>query len=91
MRKGPVPSEVVRYILEHWVDHPEEVQVEQEERYREITVFIKVHPDDYGKVIGKEGRILEAIKSVASSIGAKINRKITLSLVKEGERGGGNS
>lgn len=80
------PSEVVRYILEHWVDHKDDLVVSQREVHREIYVKVKVHPEDYGKVIGKDGRIIEAIKSVVSSIGAKINRRIILDVEKPEEK-----
>ncbi len=78
--RRPDPVEVVKYLLVRWVDYPDNIEVKSVEREREIRVFLKVDPRDYPKVVGRNRRVLDALKSILSTLGAKLNRKVTLSL-----------
>ncbi|MGB4450917.1 MAG: KH domain-containing protein, partial [Tepidanaerobacteraceae bacterium] len=56
--------ELVEYIAKALVDHPENVTVNQVEGEQSIILELKVDPEDMGKVIGKQGRIAKAIRTV---------------------------
>ena len=67
----------LRDIAAAIVDHPDDVTVVSEETETTITLTLSVHPDDLGMVIGRQGRIAKAIRSVmkaaAGSCGKKVN------------------
>ena len=73
-------KELVLQITKALVDHPEEVQVTQNDRNNQTLVEITVHPEDVGKVIGKQGRIIKAIRTVVKSCATRDNRKISVEL-----------
>lgn len=56
---------LLEFILIHLVDNPEEVKIEISEEERGTTYLIHVHPDDMGKIIGKKGSVINAIRNIA--------------------------
>ena len=64
-------KELVMYIVKALVDNPDEVTVEETMEKDEIILKLKVSQDDVGKVIGKQGRIAKAIRTVLKSAGNK--------------------
>ena len=69
-------KELVESIAKALVDHPEDVRVTEVESERSLTLKLEVHADDMGKVIGKQGRIAKAIRSVVNAAGANKNKRI---------------
>ena len=61
-------KDLVEVIAKSLVDHPEEVVVNQTEESNAILVELKVAPSDMGKVIGRQGRIAKAIRTVVNVI-----------------------
>ena len=59
--------ELVEAIAKALVDKPEEVSVKQTEGRQEIVIELKVAPEDMGKVIGKQGRIAKALRTVVKA------------------------
>jgi len=53
---------LVNYLVTALVDHPEDVRVERREGASSTAYTIAVHPDDTGKVIGRQGRVIKAIR-----------------------------
>ena len=66
-------KELVEVIAKALVDNPEEVVVTEKGEGRNITVELHVAADDMGKVIGKQGRIAKAIRSVVKAASTKDN------------------
>ena len=62
-------KELVMHIVKALVDNPDEVTVEETLVKDEVILKLKVSQDDVGKVIGKQGRIAKAIRSVLKSAG----------------------
>ena len=60
-------KELVEVIAKSLVDNPEEVVVTEKDNGKSILVELKVAPTDMGKVIGKQGRIAKAIRSVVKA------------------------
>ena len=75
-------KELVRIIATSLVDHPEQVEVTETENDEQITVELRVAPEDMGKVIGKQGRIAKSIRTVVrAAAAAKDDRKVVVDIV----------
>jgi predicted RNA-binding protein YlqC (UPF0109 family) len=65
-----VSKELVEYIVGWLLDHPEDVEITEAEGDRDATVLeVTVHPEDMGKIIGKRGRIIRAVRLLARAAG----------------------
>ncbi|RKL68973.1 hypothetical protein CR203_02735 [Salipaludibacillus neizhouensis] len=73
-------KELVESIAKALVDYPDDVVVTEVENGRSLTLKLEVHADDMGKVIGKQGRIAKAIRSVVNAAGANQNQRIQLEI-----------
>ena len=69
-------KELVEVIASALVDNPSEVVVTETETDEGIVLSLTVAPDDMGKVIGKQGRIAKAIRTVVRAAGSKGDKKI---------------
>lgn len=68
-------KELVEVIAKALVDNPDEVVVTETEKGNDLLVELKVAPSDMGKVIGKQGRIAKAIRSVVKAAASREDRK----------------
>ena len=73
--------ELVKYIAQSLVDKPEAVDVRQVEGEENITIELRVDPDDMGKVIGKQGRIAKSIRTVVKAATAKNDKPVFVEIV----------
>ena len=80
-------KDLVEYIVKALVDRPEEVEIKQTEAESLTILEIKVSPEDVGKIIGKEGRIANAIRTIVKSAGAKDRKRVTVEIMTQ-EQGG---
>ena len=74
--------ELVEVMAKALVEHPEEVTVTETEKDGEIVIELKVAPSDMGKVIGKQGRIAKAIRSVVKAAAAKSDKKVIVDIMQ---------
>lgn len=74
-------KELVEVIAKALVDNPDEVVVTQKEEGRNIVLELHVAPSDMGKVIGKQGRIAKAIRSVVKAASSKENVRVDVEIV----------
>lgn len=74
-------KELVEVIAKALVDNPDEVVVTQKEEGKNITVELHVAPSDMGKVIGKQGRIAKAIRSVVKAASSKDNKRVDVEII----------
>ena len=74
-------KELVEYIAKSIVNAPDEVVVTEEESEEGITIKLQVADDDKGRVIGKQGRIAEAIRSLIRVKAAKAGTRVSLEIV----------
>ena len=74
-------KELVEVIAKALVDNPDEVVVTEREDGRNITIELHVAASDIGKVIGKQGRIAKAIRSVVKAASTKENTKVDVEIV----------
>ena len=75
-----VMRELVEVIALAWVDHPEEVVVTEKEDGKALVLEVKVAESDMGKVIGKQGRIAKALRSVVKAAAAKEDKKVIVDI-----------
>lgn len=74
-------KDLITVIAKALVDHPEEVRVNTVEDDRSIAFELSVHPDDVGKVIGKQGRIAKALRTVVTSAAVKEPKRVSVEIV----------
>lgn len=73
--------ELVKYIAKALVDNPGEVKVNQREEEDAYVIELTVAPDDMGKVIGKQGRIAKAIRTVVKAASVKSEKKYIVDII----------
>ena len=73
-------KELVEVIAKALVDNPEEVVVTESEKEDEIVIELKVAASDVGKVIGKQGRIAKAIRSVVKAASSQTEKKVVVEI-----------
>ena len=74
-------KELVEVIAKALVDHPEEVSVNEKNEGRTIVLELHDAEGDMGKVIGKQGRIAKAIRSVVKAAAAKEDKKVVVDIM----------
>jgi len=84
-------EELVTMIVRALVDSPEEVRVNKIEGERSMIFEVRVAPDDLGKVIGKGGRIANALRTLVRAVGTKERKSIWVDINKVGESGAASS
>ena len=75
-------KDLVEVIAKSLVEHPDEVVVTETENEKSILVELKVAPSDMGKVIGKQGRIAKAIRSVVKAASSKEDKKVVVEILQ---------
>lgn len=73
-------KELVEVIAKALVDNPDEVVVTESMKGEDTLIELKVAPVDMGKVIGKQGRIAKAIRSVVKAAASKEDRKVIVEI-----------
>ena len=73
-------TELVAFLARKLVDDPDAVRVEQVERDDALVVRLHVAPDDVGKVVGKQGRIARALRTVVRAGGVREGRRVLLEI-----------
>jgi len=75
-------KELVEVIAKALVDNPDEVIVTETENDRAIVLELRVAQSDMGKVIGKQGRIAKAIRSVVKAAASKEDKKVVVEIMQ---------
>lgn len=75
-------AELVAFLARQLVDAPDQVRVDEVEREGAIVVQLYVAPDDRGKVIGRQGRIARALRTIVRAGSASTGRKLLLEIVE---------
>ncbi len=74
-------SQLVEMIAKALVDYPHLVTVKEVESDQALTVELRVAPEDMGKVIGKQGRIAKAIRTVVKAAAVKENKRVVVEIL----------
>ncbi|RAZ70055.1 KH domain-containing protein [Planococcus maitriensis] len=70
-------EQLIETIIKPLVDYPEEVRIEKDENTNRVVYKLSVHQSDTGKVIGKQGRVAKAVRSVVYSAAGNYHKKKT--------------
>ena len=75
--------ETLEYIVPFLVDHPDEIEVTElhDEQSGDLVLEVSVHPEDTGKVIGRNGRIIRALRTVSKAAGQRSGRQVNVEVV----------
>jgi predicted RNA-binding protein YlqC (UPF0109 family) len=75
-------KELVQYIAQSLVDFPEQVEVAEIEGSQTSVLELKVAKEDLGKIIGKQGRTAQAIRTLLSAVAAKEKKRTVLEIIE---------
>ena len=75
-------TEIVEYLAKRLVDEPDAVRVEEVERDGAVVLQLHVAPDDVGKVIGRQGRIARALRTIVRASAARRDHRVMLEIVE---------
>ena len=75
-------KELVEAIAKALVDHPENVQVRSIDGEQVTVLELRVHPDDLGKVIGRQGRTAKSMRTILGAAGMKLRKRLTLEILE---------
>ena len=73
--------ELVEYLVRALVENPDEVEVEEFEEDGELVLEVTVAEEDLGRVIGRGGRIANAIRTVARAAGTRDDRRVVVDIL----------
>lgn len=79
--RGALPRTVLEYVATSIVDEPDGVVIDVDEGRRGITLSLHVTPDDMGKVIGRRGRVAQAIRTVVRAAGTREGVEASVDIV----------
>ena len=74
-------QELVKYIAQTLVEHPESVEVIEKDGPESVILELHVAPEDMGKVIGRQGRIAKAIRTVVKAATAKDVKQVFVEII----------
>lgn len=74
-------KELVEYIARSLVDNPDEVEVTENAGTNSVIIELRVAPDDMGRVIGRDGRVANAIRVLLRVVAARENKRVTLEII----------
>ena len=78
-------SELLAYLARELVDDPEAVRVAEEERDDALVLVLRVAPDDVGKVIGRNGRIARALRTLVRASSGRDGRRVLVEIADHEE------
>ena len=78
------PKDLILIIAQELVDHPEQVSVNKIESDNTVIIELTVAKSDIGKVLGKEGRTANAIRSILNAMAGKTRKRLMLEIVDQG-------
>lgn len=75
-------KELLEFISKSLVDHPEKVEVSLVEGEKSIILELRVAAEDMGKVIGKQGRIAQAIRTIVKAAAVRGGKKVMVEIIQ---------
>ncbi len=74
-------KELLTYVAQNLVEHPEQVSVTETDADGEILLELRVAPEDTGKVIGRQGRIAKEIRTLIRSVAQRSGKRVSVEIV----------
>jgi predicted RNA-binding protein YlqC (UPF0109 family) len=75
-------KDLIKYIVQALVDHPDQVEILEVEGKQSSVFEIKVAEEDIGKIIGKQGRTAQAIRTILRAASGKVKKRTILEIIK---------
>jgi len=75
-------KELIKHIVQALVDHPEQVTISAVEGKQRTVLEIKVAKEDIGKIIGKQGRTAQAIRTILNAASAKAKKRTIMEIIE---------
>lgn len=76
-------KELVQVIAKSLVDNPSEVYVNEVQGEQSVVLELRVAPEDMGKVIGKQGKVAKAIRTVVKAASLNVDKKVVVEILDE--------
>jgi uncharacterized protein len=76
-------KEFIAYLIKNIVDDPNAVEIAIEDQENTAIIAVRVSPNDVAKVVGKQGRTIKALRTIAMTLGARFGRRVRLQLLNE--------
>jgi hypothetical protein len=70
----------IEYVVKSMVDHPEDVTVSEQQDSNAVLVDVRVNEQDMGRVIGKNGRVVNALRTLVQILGTKHDARVSLEI-----------
>ncbi len=77
--------ELIKYVVSQFAEKPDEIEYDVADNGREITVTVTLSDSDMGKVIGRQGKIAKALRTLVKAGAAKENKKYNIEIKERGE------
>lgn len=78
-------KDLAEYLIKSLADHPEQVELQEREEDDTVLIELKISPDDLGKIIGKNGNTINAIRTVLQTAASSHKKKARLEVLSQGE------
>ena len=75
-------KELIKHIVQALVDHPEQIAISEVEGKQSTVLEIKVAKEDVGKIIGKQGRTAQAIRTILNGASAKARKRTIMEIIE---------
>ncbi|NGX45437.1 MAG: hypothetical protein K940chlam2_00591 [Chlamydiae bacterium] len=70
------------YVIQNLVDEPDAVDIQVVEGDNGTLIEVRVSPEDVAKVVGRKGRIINSLRTIAMTVGARMGRRVRLEIVQ---------
>ena len=74
-------KDLLLYIARSLVEHPDDVTVTEKQGADELTLELRVAPDDMGKVIGRQGRIIKEVRVLMKAVAQRKGKKVSVEVL----------
>ena len=78
-------TEIIEYVVNQFAEHPETVEYNVEEKGHTVNITVVLEDDDMGKVIGRQGKIAKALRTLVNAVGKKNGKKYTIDIKGKSE------
>jgi predicted RNA-binding protein YlqC (UPF0109 family) len=82
MVERPKDHEFLEYVVKALVNHPEKVEIERKVDEMGVLLTLRVHPEDMGQIIGKQGSVIKAIRNLVKIVGFKNHARVNLKVLE---------